>query len=491
MSQVTRLVVMLLASLVFMVAARADHMTGQYSGSGAAQGINLSLQQSGRTVTGQLSGQTSGTLNGQSDGGENVTGVLTFSNGQQVQFQALHSPQGITIGIMGDKGMEEYVFMRGGGGGVTPQPEPGPKPGPGPQPDPAGGNDGGYYVGVNGQPIGPVTRQQVLDALVAGQITATSLVWKQGMADWAPLNTLPEFAQTTQGPPELPGGDGPPQLPGGGKTSGPVGETQRKISAMMLGSALGVFAHELGHAMIGELGIPATGSEEDTVDEFSALVLSSMLRDTQGMAPDMVAFLTEMVSYSTLLWYHDASRSKQQGMELPWYDEHSAGEARFRNTLCIIYGSSPTYFKGLADRVQFPDRERSRCEVDFAKRNRAWELIVQPFARNQGGEYPGMQPTNAKGAALKVSYQPSQTSFGRGLQTELQNLRLFEEFAANIETLLVWQRDLDIVFADCGTANAFYDPQNARIVMCWEGIEHFFWTVAEPEGITKASLGLN
>jgi len=102
-----------------------------------------------------------------------------------------------------------------------------------------------------------------------------------------------------------------------------------------------------------------------------------------------------------------------------------------------------------------------------------------------------MQPANAKGAALKVSYQPSQTSFGKGLQTELQNLRLFEEFAANIETLLVWQRDLDIVFADCGTANAFYDPQNARIVMCWEGIEHFFWTVAEPEGITKASLGLN
>lgn len=488
MSLVKRLVLSVLACFLLTAAAMADHMTGQYSGTGAAAGTFLVIQQSGRTVTGQLSGQTSGTLNGQSDGGENVTGTLTLGNGQQGQFQALHSQQGITIRIMGDQGVEEYVFTRGG---TSPQPEP----------VTTGANDGGYYVGANGQQAGPVTRQQVLDALAIGQITPNDLIWRQGMPGWVPIHTLPEFAQGTNGPPPLPGGDGPPPLPGGdgapgpiskkkGSGDGPLSGTREKISAMMLGSTLGVFAHELGHAMIGELGIPATGSEEDTVDEFSALVLSAVLKDTTGMAPEMVAYLTNLVSYSTLLWHHDAARSKQQGVEVPWYDEHSTGEARFRNTLCIIYGSSPTHFRALADRVQFPDRERGRCEMDFAKRYRAWELIVQPYARNQGGEYPGLQPANAKGAALKVSYQPSQTFFGKGLQSELETLRLFEEFAASIENLLVWKRDLDIVFADCGTPNAFYDPQNARIVMCWEGIEYFFWTVAEPEGITAASLGL-
>lgn len=482
--------------------ALADHMTGQYSGTGQAAGTYLVIQQSGRTVTGQLSGETSGTINGQSDGGENVTGTLSLANGQQGQFQALHSQQGMTFWITGDQGVEEYVFTRSGAAPQTQPPAP-PQPQPQSTPQspqgPVGADDGGYYVGANGQQAGPVTRQQVLDALAIGQITLNDLVWKQGMPDWVPIHTLPEFVQTTHGPPPLPGKDGPPPLPDGDSVPGPLSDKktgpataeQLKISAIMLGSTLGVFAHELGHALIGELGVPATGSEEDTVDEFSALVLSAMLRDTTTMPPEMVTYLTNVVSYSTLLWHHDAVRSRQQGVEVPWYDEHSTGEARFRNTLCIIYGSSPTYFKALADRVQLPERERARCEVDFAKRSRAWEMIVQPYARNLGGEYPGQQPADAKGAALKVTYQSSETAFGQQLQRELESLRLFEQFAATIENLVVWQRDLDIIFADCGTPNAFYDPQNARLVMCWEGIEYFFRTVAEPEGISAASLGLH
>lgn len=492
-----RLIIAFLLCFLLPAAAMADHMTGQYSGIGEAAGTYLAVQQSGRTFTGQLSGQTIGTLNGQSDGGENVMGMLTLANGQQGQFQAQHSQQGLTIQIMGDQGIEEYVFVRGGG--AQPQPQPQPQP----QQPPPNADNGGYYVGANGQQAGPVTRQQVLDALAIGQITPNDLIWKQGMPNWVPIHTLPEFAQATPLPPPLPE-NGPPPLPGsGGGTPGPIGEQQtgpagspldteqRKVAAIMLGSTFGIFAHELGHALIGELGIPATGSEEDTVDEFSALVLSAMLRDTTGMSPELVGYLTDVVSYSTLLWHHDSVRAQRQGLELPWYDEHSTGEARFRNTLCIIYGSSPTHFKALADRVQLPDRERGRCETDFAKRSRAWEMIIQPYARNQGGDYPGQQPADAPGAVLKVSYEPSATPFGKQLQGELESLRLFEQFAATLQNLVVWQRDLDVVFADCGTPNAFYDPENARVVMCWEGIEYFFWTVAEPEGITAAGLGLS
>lgn len=319
------------------------------------------------------------------------------------------------------------------------------------------------------------------------------LVWKQGMPNWVPIGTVPEFTapppDTTKGPPPLPPDNGGPPGPLTDNKKGPKGPLnpeQVKISAIMIGSAYGVFAHELGHALIGELGIPATGSEEDTVDEFSALALSSMLLDTSGMDAATVSFFTDLIGYSTLLWYHDAERSRQQGQQIPWYDEHSSGEARFRNTLCMIYGSSPTHFKALADRVQFPDRERGRCEVDYAKRARAWELIVQPYARYSEGDYPGMQPADAKGGKLTVTYQPSATAFGQQLQADLQNVQLFENLAAMFEQIVVWPRDLSIIFADCGTTNAFYDPQNAQIVMCWEGVEFFFWTVAEPEGISKA-----
>src|SRR5690606_3088016 len=154
-----------------------------------------------------------------------------------------------------------------------PQPQPQPQPAPGP----VGADDGGYYVGSNGQQAGPVTRQQVLDALAIGQLTPKVMSSRQGMSIWVPIHTLPAFARPADGPPPLPGGDGPPALPGSdgspgpisdkktGPASGPLNAQQQKITAIMLGSTFGVFAHELGHALIGELGIPATGSEEDTV----------------------------------------------------------------------------------------------------------------------------------------------------------------------------------------------------------------------------------
>lgn len=487
-----------LTALCLMAApAWADHMTGEYSGTGQAAGTYLVIKQTGRTVIGQLSGATQGSLNGQSDGGENVSGTIDITGVGQLQFQALHSQAGMTIKLIGDGGTEEYVFTRGTVP-TTQQPQPQPQPQPNqPSED--------YYVGQNGQQIGPVTRQQILEALAAGQARPTDLVWKQGMPDWAPIQSLPEFAQASKGPPPLPPSQpGPPPLPtDGGPAPGPLSNDNTgpgqvpynsehaRISAIMLGSTLGIFGHELGHAMIGELQLPATGAEEDTADEFSALILSSILEDTTGMSPDMVSYLTEVVSYSTLLWYHDAARSEQQGAKIPWYDEHSASETRFRNTLCMIYGSSPARFKALADRVQLPERERGRCETDHAKRYRAWELIVAPHARDRGGEYPGQQPADAPGAALRVSYERSATQFGQQLQGELENLKLFEQVAAGLQDLLVWQRDLDIIFADCGMPNAFYDPSNARIVMCWEGIEYFFWTVAEPEGVKTIGLRQN
>src|SRR5690606_27280565 len=110
--------------------------------------------------------------------------------------------------------------------------------------------------------------------------------------------------------------------------------------AMVIGATMGVLFHELGHALIGEFGVPSTGPEEDTADEFSALLMSGMTSsdDFPSKPPEEQKFLQDVVSYATLLWYHDAQKMAAAGQRLPWYDEHSASETRFRNTLCIIYG---------------------------------------------------------------------------------------------------------------------------------------------------------
>lgn len=122
MSLFKGLILTCLAYFLLIGAALADHMTGQYSGTGQVQGTNLVIQQSGRTVSGQFSGTTNGTLNRQSDGGENVTGTISLASGQQFQFQALHSQQGLQIRVSDGRGAKTTFSFAAQGRATPPRP---------------------------------------------------------------------------------------------------------------------------------------------------------------------------------------------------------------------------------------------------------------------------------------------------------------------------------------------------------------------------------
>ena len=70
-----------------------------------------------------------------------------------------------------------------------------------------------WHYEQNGQPCGPVTAAALQELFrVRGASPAilppTALVWKDGMANWAPANTVPEFSAVINAPP-----DTPPPLP--------------------------------------------------------------------------------------------------------------------------------------------------------------------------------------------------------------------------------------------------------------------------------------
>ena len=66
-----------------------------------------------------------------------------------------------------------------------------------------------YMLAINGQQAGPYTQANVQQFLVSGKINHVTLVWRQGLSTWLPLEQVPELAV----PPPLPGGI--PPLPGG------------------------------------------------------------------------------------------------------------------------------------------------------------------------------------------------------------------------------------------------------------------------------------
>jgi membrane protease subunit (stomatin/prohibitin family) len=71
-----------------------------------------------------------------------------------------------------------------------------------------------FNVAVNGQNTGPFGMDQLGQMVRSGQLTRDSMVWKQGMAQWAAAGTVPELASlfvVTAAPPLPP--SGPPPIP--------------------------------------------------------------------------------------------------------------------------------------------------------------------------------------------------------------------------------------------------------------------------------------
>jgi hypothetical protein len=91
----------LMAMLLLAAPATADHMNGRYVGAGPAQGLTLDLQQQGYQIAGMLHGQGGqAQIAGQTDGGNNATGMMQMQTGQMAYFQLLWDQGGIAFRIV-------------------------------------------------------------------------------------------------------------------------------------------------------------------------------------------------------------------------------------------------------------------------------------------------------------------------------------------------------------------------------------------------------
>jgi hypothetical protein len=52
----------------------------------------------------------------------------------------------------------------------------------------------GWYYAIDGQTLGPVASSQIIQMIQIRTISSNTLVWIEGMADWAPVSRVPEFS---------------------------------------------------------------------------------------------------------------------------------------------------------------------------------------------------------------------------------------------------------------------------------------------------------
>lgn len=105
-----------------------------------------------------------------------------------------------------------------------------------------------WYYGSSAGQHGPVDENELRAMIASGGVGPQTLVWREGMSDWMPLQSVPEFGmQQTVAPYHTPYGAPPGYYPGA-----PVPNSGLAIASMVCG-----IAGYLTCYFVGILGIPA------------------------------------------------------------------------------------------------------------------------------------------------------------------------------------------------------------------------------------------
>lgn len=218
-----------------------------------------------------------------------------------------------------------------------------------------------------------------------------------------------------------------------------LNETQ---DAYVAANLLGIFYHELGHALIDQMGLPIFGQEEDAADVLSAFLIDALFDEETAVA----------LAYDTAFGFQ--AEADESGHDVAWWDVHGPDLQRYYNAVCIFYGANPDERADVAEDLGLPEDRADYCPDEYEQAADSWGAVMDELAQAGGGDTLVLEVVDAdvSGAAFIADV----------IGDELD--------ALNAEMSL--PTAIPVKIAACGEANAFYDPQDAAITMCTEFVEH-------------------
>jgi len=216
--------------------------------------------------------------------------------------------------------------------------------------------------------------------------------------------------------------------------------TAMESSDFVAANILGIFYHELGHAIIHTEGVPIFGQEEDAADVFSIFLVDALFEeeDAQSLALDMAeGFAGEAMI-----------RDAETG-EIAWWDTHGPDEQRFYTIACILYGADPDARKDFASAVDLPEERAESCAGEYDQAAASWGAVLEEMS-----DTDTRPPLVFEGRADHAA----STILAREVRHLDREIRLSKRVVVAVE--------------ECGEPNAFYDPEALRIVFCTEFVGH-------------------
>lgn len=205
--------------------------------------------------------------------------------------------------------------------------------------------------------------------------------------------------------------------------------------------------HEAAHLLVGELGLPVLGREEDAADALAVILILQYTEDEDEM-------------YNTLIdsaegWYMAAQTSTGEGVEdLMYYDEHSLDIQRAYAVVCMIVGAQPETFAEIADSYEMEPERQEDCGPVYGQAEEAWMTLLDAHL----AERPG--------AEIPVTYEDAGDY--QHIAAALEERRIVESVADMLRNSFALPGPVSFRVTQCGEANAHYDPELHEIVYCYE-----------------------
>jgi hypothetical protein len=224
-------------------------------------------------------------------------------------------------------------------------------------------------------------------------------------------------------------------------------EQRKELFEFTVGNTLFALVHELGHALISEMGLPVLGREEDAADAFAVL---TMLRIG-------IAFSHRVLSEASTGWFISDERDRKEGITPAFYDEHGLDKQRAYQIVCLMVGSDPDKFSDAANKVQMPEDRQGTCRGDYSNATWSWNTVLKPHLR---------APDQPKQTIDSV-YGPAEGRLAAIAQA-FRTVRLLETLADAASDRYVWRRPITLEMQSCGAPKANWDLANQKITTCYE-----------------------
>ncbi len=218
------------------------------------------------------------------------------------------------------------------------------------------------------------------------------------------------------------------------------------------GNVLFALLHEVGHMLIGEMGLPVLGREEDAADAFATLVGLKVGTDLSE----------RILKQSARGWFLSDRRNRKQNITTVFYEEHGLDQQRAYNIVCLMVGSNPDKFEDLSVKTALPPERQASCIGDFSNASWSWDKALAPHLRS------AEQPKTT----ISIKYQDGGERYGRLAEASRQ-LGMLEAVAQYLSERYVWRRPVGLEMRVCGEPAARWERMEQKIIVCYELAEEF------------------